>query len=72
MKLDCFNINYNCKTYPIAEIPDVFTQEEDHYLLIGSHSLDLALFHDIYGYPDETARAIDEKIYAFIDDVFLI
>ncbi|MBR0490315.1 MAG: hypothetical protein IJJ68_08975 [Prevotella sp.] len=70
MELEIYNVKYNGREYPVAEIPDVFTHEADCYLLIGSHSLNLALFHDEKGYPDEKARIIDEKIYAFIDDCF--
>ena len=70
MKMDLLHIEYNGKTYPVAEIPDVFTHEKGRYLLIGSHSLNLALYNDEYGYPDETARVIDEKIYSFIDDEY--
>ena len=70
MEIDFFNIEYKGNEYPVAEIPDVFTHEEECYLLIGSHSLNLALYHDEYGYPDETARMLDEKIYAFINDEY--
>lgn len=70
MKLDIYHIKYNGKEYPVAEIPDVFTHEDNNYLLIGAHSLNIALFNDEYGYPDEKARTIDERIYAFIDDGF--
>ncbi len=68
MNLEVFDIKYNGKVYPVAEIPDVFTHEEGHHLLIGSHSLNVALYNDKYGYPDERAMMIDERIYAFIDD----
>jgi hypothetical protein len=62
-------IAYNGKEYLVADIPDVITGSEPR-LLIGSHSLDIALYDDEKGYLDRTAEAIDEQIYAYLDDPY--
>lgn len=67
--LDTIPISYKGKAYLAAFIPDIFTSD-NHKLLIGSHSLNVALYDDEKGYVDEEAREIDEQIYAFIDDEF--
>ena len=67
-RLDITAIEYRGKTYPVTSVPDLFTHDEDSWLLIGSHSLNLALFDDEHGYADEQARYIDEQIYGFVDD----
>ena len=65
--LDTISIPYKGKYYLAAFIPDIFTGENQR-LLIGSHSLDVALYDDDIGYIDNEAREIDEQIYAFVDD----
>lgn len=66
-RLDTISISYKGKAFPAAFIPDVFTSDNQR-LLIGSHSLDVALYDDDIGYIDNEAREIDEQIYAFVDD----
>ena len=65
--LETISISYNGKDYTAAVIPDVFTSG-DQSLLIGSNSLGVALYDDDRGYVGDTAREIDEQIYAFVDD----
>lgn len=65
--LETISISYNGKDYTAAVIPDVFTSGNQS-LLIGSHSLGVALYDDDRGYVGDTAREIDEQIYAFVDD----
>ena len=65
--LETISISYNGKDYTAAVIPDVFTSG-DQSLLIGSHSLGVALYDDDRGYVGDTAREIDEQIYGFVDD----
>jgi hypothetical protein len=65
--LETISISYNGKDYTAAVIPDVFTSG-DQSLLIGSHSLGVALYDDDRGYVGDTAREIDEQIYGFADD----
>ena len=67
--LDTISISYRGKEYSAAFIPNVFTSD-NQMILIGSHSLNVALYDDDKGYVDEEAREIDEQIYAFIDDDF--
>lgn len=67
--LDTISIPYKGKYYLAAFIPDIFTGENQR-LLIGSHSLDVALYDDNKGYFDDEARKIDEQIYAFVDDEY--
>jgi hypothetical protein len=62
-------ISYRGKEYSAAFIPNVFTSD-NQMILIGSHSLNIALYNDDKGYVDEEAREIDEQVYAFIDDNF--
>lgn len=62
-------IAYDGKEYQVADIPDVITGSESR-LLIGSHSLNIALYDDEKGYQDSTAKAIDEQIYAYLDDQY--
>ena len=62
-------IVYNGKEYLVADIPDVITGCESR-LLIGSHFLNIALYDDEKGYQDSTAKAIDEQIYAYLDDKY--
>lgn len=64
-----YTIAYDGKDYLIADIPDVITDCESR-LLIGSHSLNIALYDDKNGYQDSTAEAIDEQIYAYLDDQY--
>jgi len=68
--LDPISISYKGKDYSAAFIPDVF-MSGNQCVLIGSHSLEVALYDDDIGYVDEIARKIDEQIYAFVgDDLF--
>lgn len=67
--LNTISISYRGKEYSAAIIPNVFTSD-NQMILIGSHSLNVALYDDDKGYVDEEAREIDEQIYAFIDDDF--
>lgn len=62
-------IAYDGKEYLVADIPDVITGSESR-LLIGSHSLNVALYDDEKGYQDITAETIDEQIYAYLDDQY--
>ena len=67
--LDTISISYRGKEYSAAFIPNIFTSD-NQMILIGSHSLNVALYDDDKGYVDEEAKEIDEEIYAFIDDNF--
>ncbi len=60
-------IAYEGKEYLVADIPDVITGSKSR-LLIGSHSLNIALYNDENGYQDNIAQEIDEQIYAYLDD----
>ena len=62
-------IVYEGKEYLVADIPDVITGSE-YRLLIGSHSLNNVLYDDENGYQNGTAKAIDEQIYAYLDDKY--
>lgn len=62
-------IVYEGKDYLVADIPDVIAGGESR-LLIGSHSLNIALYDDEKGYQDSTAEEIDEQIYAYLDDQY--
>ena len=62
-------IEYDGKEYLVADIPDVITGSESR-LLIGSHSLNIALYDDEKGYQYSTAERIDEQIYAYLDDQY--
>ena len=62
-------IAYDGQEYLVADIPDIITGSESR-LLIGSHSLNIALYDDEKGYQDSTAERIDEQIYAYLDDKF--
>lgn len=68
-KLDIVMVTYQDRDFRVAEIPDVITNE-DRKLLIGSHSLHLALYKEETGYTSNKARIIDEQIYAYLDDSF--
>ena len=67
--LDTFSISFKGKECLAAYIPDVLNGD-NRELLIGSHSLNVALYDDDKGYVDKEAKEIDEQIYAFIDDEF--
>lgn len=64
-------ISYDGKEYLVADIPDVINGCEVS-LLIGSHSLNIALYNDENGYQDGTAERIDEQIYAYLDDKYFL
>ena len=66
-KLITNTITYKGKDYTVAVIPDVFT-DINQEILIGSHSLNEAVYSNKKGYVDDLARSIDEQIYAYIDD----
>lgn len=62
-------IIYDGKEYLVADIPDVISNS-DYRLLIGSHTLNIALYDDKKGYQNRIANEIDEQIYAYLDDQF--
>ena len=66
-KLNTIIVIYQGHNYQVIEIPDVITNE-DRTIFIGPHSLHLALYNEEIGYTNETARKIDEQIYAYLDD----
>ena len=68
-QLDVFKIEYQGIGYDASSIPDVFT-DSGNEIIIGSHSLNLALYDDEKGWPDDEAVYIDEQIYAFIRDEY--
>ena len=68
-KLETAIVKYKGKEYVCAWIPDVLSKMYST-ICIGCHSLNEALYDDEVGYPDDEARIIDERIYAFIDDEF--
>ncbi len=59
-------IEYKGKKYPIAIIPNVFSNEGN--VVIGTSSLNSVLFDEEKGYPDKEAEYLDEQIYAFMDE----
>ena len=67
--LDTIVISYKGSDFPAVFIPDVFTGE-NRKLLIGSHSLNVALYDDSKGYVDEDAKEIDALFYAFVNDEY--
>ncbi len=60
---------YDGMEFLVADIPDVITGSESR-LLIGSHSLNNALYDDEKGYRGSEAKAIDEQIYAYLDNTY--
>jgi hypothetical protein len=62
-------IKYKGRNYPIAIIPDVFCNKERE-IIIGSNSLNNALYNEEEGYPDKEAEYLDEQIYAFMDEEY--
>lgn len=68
-KLETVSFVFNGKEFLVASIPDVFFNS-DKRLLIGSHSMNVALYDDEKGYISNEARYLDEQIYAYIDDVY--
>ena len=62
-------ITYDGKEYLVADIPDVITDSKSR-VLIGSHTLNVALYDEEKGYHDSIAEAIDEQIYAYMDDKY--
>lgn len=67
--VNVYTIAFGGREYLVADIPDVITDSESR-LLIGTHSLNNALYDDKNGYIDSTAESIDEQIYAYIDDQY--
>ena len=67
--VEVYALEYRDKEYLVADIPDVFTDSKGR-VLIGSRTLNDAIFNDKKGYPDKTAEMIDEQIYAYLDDSF--
>ena len=66
-KLNTISISYGGKDFFAALVPNVFS-DGDQSILIGPHSLNKTIYDDNNGYIDDTARRIDEQIYAYIDD----
>ena len=62
-------IAYDGKEYLVANIPDVINFSGKN-LLIGSNSLNIALYDENKGYQDDTAKRVDEQIYAYLDDKY--
>lgn len=62
-------ISYGCKEYFVADIPDVISGSNSR-LLIGSQALNVVLYDEEKGYHDSIAEAIDERIYAYLDDKY--
>lgn len=62
-------ISYDGKEYFVADIPDVISGS-DSRLLIGSHALNIVLYDEEKGYHDSIAEALDEQIYAYMDDKY--
>lgn len=60
---------YKGKEYLVADVPDVISGSESR-LLIGSQTLNNALYDDEKGYQDAAAERIDEQIYAYLDDLY--
>lgn len=61
-KLDVQQISYRNRRYNVAIIPNVFTNKSET-IVIGSHSLNSALYDEEKGYTDLEAQYIDEDIY---------
>lgn len=57
------NVQFDGRTYPRRLI-----FWENHYYLIGNHSLNKILSDNEGAYISETARIIDETIFFFVDD----
>jgi hypothetical protein len=66
-----YTIAYDGMEYLVADIPDVITGSESR-LLIGSHTLNVALYDDEKGYQDSTAEDLDEQIYSYLDDQYFL
>ena len=67
--LDTILISFKGREFLAASVPNVFSGD-NRKLLIGTRSLNIALYDDDKGNVDEKAKEIDEQIYAFIDDEF--
>ena len=66
-KLNTISITYKGRDFIVAAIPDIFTNRcQDIY--IGPNSLNDIVYDNDKGLVDDTARSIDEQIYAYIDD----
>ena len=68
-KLETVSFVFNGKEFLVASIPDVIFNS-DKRLLIGPHSMNVALYDDEKGYISNEAKYLDEQIYAYIDDVY--
>lgn len=63
------SINYKGVNYIVVTIPNVF-YDSDEPLILGSESLNKALYDNNNGYQDKEAIWIDESIYAYMDDKY--
>lgn len=68
-KFETYTYYYQGKDYIVADIPNVFAPVDNRRIKIGPRSLSMVLYSDETGYVDDEAKAIDEEIYAYIDDV---
>ena len=68
-KIETISFIFEGKNYSVAIIPDVFAGT-NHNILIGPHSLNIALYDEEKGYESDDARQIDEQIYAYIEDEY--
>lgn len=66
-KLNTISISCGGKDFFAALVPNIFL-DGNQSILIGPNSLNKAIYDENNGYVDETARRIDEQIYAYIDD----
>lgn len=64
-------IVYNGKEYVVADIQDVISCSNSR-LLIGSLTLNQVLYDEEKGYCDSIAEAIDEQIYAYLDEKYFL
>lgn len=70
-KLDTVLFTFQGKRYLAAIVPGFLTESNER-LLIGSHSLSIALYVDDEGYINEEARDLDEQIYSYINDEYFL
>jgi len=68
-KIETIPFVFDGKEYLVASIPDFFSNSGER-LLIGPHSMNTVLYNDVDGYVSNEAEAIDEQIYAYIDDEY--
>lgn len=68
-KIETISFIFEGKDYSVAIIPDVLAGTNQN-ILIGSHSLNIALYHEDKGYVNDDAKQIDEQIYAYVEDEY--